>query len=291
MLIHRLTGTVNDATLPVFNSLADQVLAGVGSGGVFLADFGLAASWSGSLVNGAVLNNVADASKPASVLLSGGGAAISAQGLDTSACTLNGNALVAPASVVSGITSGSQYFLIIAYFKLPTAADWNAGGTLWSMLQICDDGEVYTTGQQMFIVAQMSGNQISFRRQTAVGAAEQSNFAVTAHQGQICQLAYWRNASGYQAQVRSSAGGTTQMSGAVGSASAENYSASKLQAGACFGPWNDGGVAGSALTANGLKATNTSLYRVWVENLALSGRNPATVAADDYTRIMSRIGG
>lgn len=101
---------------------------------------------------------------------------------------------------------------------------------------------------------------------------------MTSHYGKVAQVSFWRNASGQVLQVTTSAG-TAQGTAAVGVNNTGDFSLKQPR-------W---GRTASFSTVNPAVAANKSkLYRGFIEDLSVSGRDPATVLAADWTSVSSR---
>ena len=282
----------------------DPALVGVANNGVrFLCD--LAFPWSypgGSPVgrpdaaapaNGAVVYDVAERAN-ASVLISAGSLAYAGGGFDFTNSQAVGTAgtagrdcgIVIPASVLADIWTAyggaSQQFLFSMWVKLPSLANWNASATLLSMA-----GDLsYTSSPSLFVLAQLTGGYLQFRRQTAAGAYDVTNvMAITpapADYGSVVQLSVWRNAAGQGMRLKS-ANGTILVTKAVGADNTQNFSANTLTVGR-----NGAAFGGASATATLTALSGVRIYRAYMENLARSGRDPVTVLDAAYAAVMAR---
>ena len=104
---------------------------------------------------------------------------------------------------------------------------------------------------------------------------------MTPHYGLLAQIAYWRTATATVLQVRTSAG-TVSATAAQGALNAADCSATTPR-------W---GIPGSFVDfsqASQRTARNFRLYRGGIENLALSGRDPAVVTNAGWLATQARI--
>jgi hypothetical protein len=152
--------------------------------------------------------------------------------------------VIAPASVMADLFASyggkSQQFLIAAYVKLPTLANWFNSAGIMSIL----GDKSYATDASIGALGFLSGGLLQWRRQLAVGSYDTTaplQIAPASNDyGNVVQLAVWRNASGQGLRLRS-ANGTVLASRAVGADNAADFSANKL----CFGR-NAGSFPGSS---------------------------------------------
>jgi len=260
----------------------DQLLFGA-NGGV-LSLFDIANSYcydqTTAVANAKAVNNINESGNNGSLVIpSGQTVTIGGNGVVFDAVTasnvyVKGNA--AAASNLWGAGAGSQYFLYCMYVRLPTLANWNSSGILEAMMQFAADTASYQTVADLLLIAEVSGGLLSFRRQKA--AASTDNLTITpvsGDYGTVVQLAFWRNASGQTARLKS-ANGTISATAAVSTANTQDFSACTQKMG------HVGTFVGSA------NAVKWRFYRSFIENLVTSGRDPATVLDADYARTVAR---
>lgn len=281
MLKITLNQSCTDTSLPTLQR--DQLLFGA-NGGV-LSLFDIANSYcydqSTSPTNAKVIKNINESGNNGSLVIpSGQSLTIGGNGVVFDAVTasnvyVEGNA--AAANDLWGGGTGSQYFLYCLYLKLPALTDWNTAGTLEAIMQFAASSGSYQTVADLLLIAQGSGGSVlSFRRQKAANSTDNFNITpASADYGTVVQLAFWRNASGQTARLKS-ANGTISSTLAVGSANTQDFSACTQKVG------HVGTLTGSA------NAVKWRYYRSFLENLNTSGRDPATVADADYTRTVAR---
>lgn len=198
-------------------------------------------------------------------------------GFDFSTVVNDQSFIQGPTNTFAGIQS-QQYFLISMYMLMPTLAQINTQGTIHPFFTASTLGG-YQVGPDIGLICfnSSSTNAIGFRRETAVGAQSGVTASCVGHNGQLTQIAVWRNATEMGIRLKSVAGGTTIATVASGSNNTADFSA--------LPP-----MFGSVYQYNGNSMTrNYRIYRGAIENLALSGRTPATVLDADWTRVQARI--
>jgi hypothetical protein len=196
----------------------------------------------------------------------------------------NGNACYVQsdaAAWASIYAAANDYFMVVAYLRLPTAADWNVASGLLPVFDSSGVGGNYVANADPVTIAFGSADAFTFRRQTALNAVDIIGVTPLAgHYGAVCQVAYWRNAAGVGARVKGVAG-VASAAGAVGVNNAVDFSGTTPKWGVTPNWW-DFSVAGAQTTRN------FRLYRGWLEDLSASGRDPTTVLDADYTRVVNR---
>lgn len=209
----------------------------------------------------------------------------------TISATYGANGVRAPAAACADIwnaapagsanVGASQHFLIAGYFKIPTTGNWPAGGTFTDLIACSNLLNGYSSGPEMVTIGMQSGSpyQVSARRQVAAATVEATTLLqpVAGDYGGIVQLAYWRNAAGSVFRLKSAAG-TVISAATVFAANTQNFSALRAVWGNPM-PFTPGpaGYVGA------------KVYRGFIENLARSGRSPASVLDADWTRVKARI--
>lgn len=281
-----LAGASTDSGLS--SPVRDAYLRGAAAGSVpFLFDTTFPFSYPGgdyntraaaaAPANNAVIGNVAELGDGKfvkdvnTVAYNGGGFDFSTAG--TSALSF----IQGPTSTFAGIQS-QQYFLIMIYMMLPTLAQINTQGTIQPFFTASTLGG-YQIGPDIGLMCfnGASANQIGFRRETAVGSNNGVSASCVGHNGQMTQVAVWRNASEMGLRLKSAAGGTTIATQPTGSNNTADFST--------LPP-----MFGSVIQYNGNSLGRFyRMYRGGIENLALSGRTPATVLDADWLRVQARI--
>lgn len=204
-------------------------------------------------------------------------------GFDFSAMTVDPSEIMGGAGCLSGIYSGNQHFMVNGWFKFPSSGDWNTSTNLFTMFCATTAAAGYPSEADLVLIGQqVTGPALTFRRQTnGAGTIDQIDLSPALHYGRVAQVAFWRNAGGQGARIKS-AGGTTSGSRAVGVANTGNFSA-KLPR------W---GVAESTNNLASIPAhqaaSNMRLYRGWIEDLQVSGRDPLTVLDADFAATIAR---
>lgn len=191
--------------------------------------------------------------------------------------------VIAPAAALADIATAYagkvQRYLVVGYVKLPTSANWNASGTI---LTIMGEGS-YSTGASLISISQNSGGTLQLRRQTAAGVAETIGSLTPAagDYGSVVQIAAWRNDAGQGFRLKS-ANGAVLVTAAVGADNTQDFSAKQF----CWGRPN--AFTGVSSTAALTALSGFRVFRGWIENLARSGRDPVTVLDADWAREVTR---
>lgn len=185
-----------------------------------------------------------------------------------------------------------QYFLQCSYWKLPSSGNWKPSNSNLYMFDSAaglDVGGAYITNADPLCVYQIdsgSGPRLEARRQTAIGASSANGTVMSLtptsdHFSKMCQVAVWRNADGHGFRIKSS-DGEVSTTAAVGLDSAVDFSS-------CAPSWGYPSSYVQPMNSEDQAATDYSLYRGWLEDLGLSGRDPLTVLNADWTRVQARI--
>lgn len=299
--ILRLPISVSDSSLAT--ACRDALLTGAVNDGVrFIADLSFGYCYPGGAfegrpspaapANNAVIYDVADRANGAAKVISGNTINYSGGGFDFGSITKKDNYLEIPASVAADIYTSyggaSQQFLACMYIKLPTSANWNTSSSVLPMLQFAGTGTAtYQNTADLVAIAQGANGTLQGRRQTGAGAASTASITLdSGDYGLVTQIAYWRNASGVGIRIKNS-NGTKITTAAVGSNNTQDFSGKTGIAGVSGGFWAvDGNNVLNGAGQTGAK--NFRLYRLFVENLARSGRSPLTVLDADYARVAAR---
>jgi len=278
-------------------AVRDVLLRGVANEGVrFIADLGFAFSYPagpfsgrpapGAPANGALIGDVAERNNGSVVLANGQMIGYAGGGFDFSAVTVKGNYLAVPAEVAHDIytpfNGASQRPLVVAYVKLPTKANWNTATAIFPMIA-WGSANASAAAPDMVTIGQSSiSSRIEALRQTAGATLVSMNVAVADEEyGQLAQLVWWRNAAGTGLSLRTSRGRTTTL-GAVGPDNTSDFSAQIGRLGVC----DTYSVPSAPASAN---AGKFRAYRMFIENLARSGRDPLTVVEADWLRVQARM--
>lgn len=299
--ILRLPISVSGSSLAT--ACRDALLTGAANNGVrFIADLSFGYCYPGgafegrpspsSPANNAVVYDVADTANGSVKLISGNTINYSGGGFDFGSITKKDNYLEIPASVAADIYTSyggaSQQFLACMYIKLPTSANWNTSSSVLPMLHFAGTGTAtYQNTSDLVAIAQGANGTLQGRRQTGAGAASTASITLdSGDYGLVTQVAYWRNASGVGIRIKNS-NGTKITTAAVGSNNTQDFSGKTGIAGVSGGFWAvDGNNVLNGAGQTGAK--NFRLYRLFVENLARSGRSPLTVLDADYARVAAR---
>lgn len=258
----------------------DKALAGANGGVKFMFDTAFSYCVPASApTNGAV---VRDISEHADGTFNGALPAYAGGGYDFSGITADPSEVVGGAGCLASIYAGSQYFMAVGWFKMPTISDFNTNATLAPIFCTTSGNSGYPSEADLLLIGQINSPLLSFRRQTNGGSTtDKIDLSPALHYGLVSQVAFWRNAAGQGARIKS-AGGTTVGTLAIGSANTGDFSA-KLPR------W---GVPDSFNNLAGIPAhqaaSNMRLYRGWIEDLQVSGRNPLTVLDADFAATIAR---
>ncbi|OKP27673.1 hypothetical protein [Serratia fonticola] len=275
----------------------DGILVGVPNNGVrFIADLGFGFCYPGgplegrpaatSPTNGQTIYDLAEIGNGSAVVASGQTIAYSGGGFDYSSITAQNNYAGIPASVAADIyaafAGASQRFMVVAYFKLPAKADWNGAAAIAPMLSWAS-GNASVSNSDMITIGQNSTSyRLSAIRQTAGSTLVETNIPMNdADFGVLGQVTYWRNAAGIGLSLRT-ARTRTNVFGAVGADNTGNFSSQIGKLGIGNSYW----APGTPASGNAVKFR---AYRLFVENLARSGRDPLTVAEADWLLTQDRI--
>lgn len=270
----------------------DAALVGDNGGVKFLFDLPSTAGWPGqdAPVAADVIPNVATTT---GLMIIGDGAfdiaagqaiSFAGGGFDFSALTADPAVVKAPSGALQSIwDAANDYFMVVGYFQLPTSGDWNTSVTLAPMFCCTDGANGYATPEaDLLTIAQASGGILSFRRSTASGVATATTIAVAAGAfGNLAQISFYRDSSGAHGRLRTA---TTDQITTVdaGGNNSGDFSLKRAR-------W---GVPGSFNALPGvaahLNAANHRLYRGWIEDLSISGRDPTTVLDADWARVQAR---
>lgn len=197
----------------------------------------------------------------------------------------------APATAWASIHSAAnRYFLWCGYYRLPSSGDWKASNGNFPIFESSEANGTYITQVDPLVIFQITptvGNpRLIARRQVLVGAstANASVLELTPtadYFGQLCQISYWRNAAGQGFRMKSGLA-ETSAAAAVGTETALNFSATRPTWGRSPTPDNGN------MNTEDQAASNYRVYRGWLEDLSLSGRDPLTVLNADWARVIAR---
>lgn len=210
--------------------------------------------------------------------------AYSGRGFDFTGMTADPGIILAPVGDLASIwNAANDYFMVAFYAKLPASGDWNTDATLASMFCATASASGYSTPEvDLLTIAQNNGPNMTFRRQTnGAATVDTLNVSPALHYGSLTQVAFWRNPSGQGARLKSS-GGTTVSTGSVSTNNTGDFSAKQARFGVCES-FND-----LVTKVPHRNAAKYRLYRGWIEDLSVSGRDPITVLDADYARTIAR---
>lgn len=268
----------SDESLPLLER--DEFLYGA-SGGAHVFD--LSNRWcfprQGPPSNGDLVNDLAIGGAYGRVAVSTGAAiGYDGKGLDFHGVNASPNGVVMPGNPLASLGS-NQNFLLCAYVKVPTLAEWLEGNGPMHIFVGDAAFQAQATEEQllqMAFVATTAGPQIWIRRQTAAG----QNFAQITFNpaevplGEVAQIAAWRTADGFFGRIRSA---TKSVSKTV--ARGANNTANLADNQILFGR--------ASISSSTAKTTSHIIYRGMFENLDVSQRDAAAVLDEDYARSIS----
>jgi hypothetical protein len=239
----------------------------------------------------AVLNLARDTVAPSLVdaaieLTAGQALALMGGGLDFSALTERNNGLLIPADVMARHhASAERHISIGLVVKLPAEVNWPATGAP-RLLTFGTGGNGYSNSIDPYEIAMQTVGGIkrlrAFRQTGAAnGTADILSVDVPVGAlGQVCLLHYRRTAAGQRFRLFYP-GGVVEANLAFGAENTQNFAPNTGLLGLGLPGWNVG------LTDQaGAKVWRA--YRLWIENPALSGRDPDAAAAADWVRIQAR---
>lgn len=184
------------------------------------------------------------------------------------------------------INSADQFFLFLFYITVPSLNDWPTGIATRPWLAFGEGTNDFVNGAALLAIGPYlsGGTTRQFRAHRAKGSAVNSadDLAITtdaSDENRFAQLAFWRNANGQGFQLKTGA----RISTGTGAVSTKN-TVSGANALTC-----KIGVP-PALNVDGSDegARKFTFHRLYVEDLAISGRDPQTVAGDDWQRQIDR---
>lgn len=287
MLVLKTNRACTDLTLPILKR--DTLLETVNGGVPWLIDLASSFSYPSQLapVNGAVVKNLDESGNDGSVVVQAGDApSFAGSGIDFTGITKAGNHVTGPAAAAASIWgSANQYFIVCAYMKLPTLANWNLNGNaVFDMLKFA--ATHYIAGPELVLIGQQgASSSFTFRRQTAAGAADVLTVIPAAGDyGSFAQVSFWRDAGGQHARLKT-ANGAVLANLTANANNTQNFSALTPQFGV---PGGLAGGVGGVMAASQQNAAKFRIYRAFVENLVVSGRDATTVLDADYTRTVAR---
>lgn len=241
-------------------------------------------------VNGQPIYDVADRGANGTVSVDAAGRILYAgKGFDFSPVaginTIN-NFVGSPAAAVTDIVTPYegkvQRFSVVMFLKTPAVGDWNASATsIHTMMQSANGAHAYNDAPDLLTLRQSTSTSksLTFSRQTDLNVIASLGLALTDDdRGVFTMLAYWRNDEGTGIMLRN-AGRRTILTGPVGADNVQVLTGTSLK----FGPTGSFGNPG-----NGGAGAKWRLYRVAVENLARSQRDPVAAFDADWTKVMAR---
>lgn len=294
MYIIQSNVSTNDVTKPFLHR--DELIKDDNNGVKLLFDFGFGWSYpAGNLprpliknpINGSLVRDMSNVKHDGVVdLPSGLGITMTHDGhsiVKNKGTQYNYSVVNAP-NVLSSFTGSTEY-IVCAYVKIASLADWNAvGSTLASFISAADYGKTYLDGSELVLInttAKDAGGTtggIGARFQTAIGSIVALAVTLPAGMGlyndDLVQIAAWVSNGKCNLRIKSNL--FEQTASAVYAGNSATVSANSI--GFETGKGRFGGVS-----------VPHKLYRGFVENLDISGRDPIEVIDADFARSVARI--
>lgn len=187
-------------------------------------------------------------------------------------------------NVLSSFT-GSTNYIVCAYVKVASLTDWNAAGSaLASFISAADYGKTYLDGSELVLInttakdADGTTGGIGARFQTAIGSIVALGVTLPVglrlYNTDLVQIAAWVSNGKCNLRIKSNL--FEQTASAVYAGNSATVSANSI--GFETGKGRFGGVS-----------VPHKLYRGFVENLDISGRDPVEVIDADFARSVARI--
>ncbi|WP_313178984.1 hypothetical protein [Stenotrophomonas sp.] len=230
----------------------------------------------GPPINGDVVHDLAiDGADGRITMTSGAVIGFDGKGLDFHGVNASPNGVVMPGNPLASLGS-NQNFLLCAYVKVPTLAEWLEGNGPMHIFVGDAAFQAQATEEQllqMAFVATTAGPQIWIRRQTAAGQnfAQISFSPAEVPHGEVAQIAAWRTADGFFGRIRSASKNVPK-----GVARGANNTAVLSDNQILFGR--------ASISSSTAKTTSHTIYRGMFENLDVSQRDAAAVLDEDYAR-------
>lgn len=230
----------------------------------------------GPPINGDVVHDLAiDGADGRVSMTSGAVIGFDGKGLDFHGVNASPNGVVMPGNPLASLGS-NQNFLLCAYVKVPTLAEWLEGNGPMHIFVGDAAFQAQATEEQllqMAFVATTAGPQIWIRRQIAAGQnfVQISFSPAEVPHGEVAQIAAWRTADGFFGRIRSASKNVPK-----GVARGANNTAVLSDNQILFGR--------ASISSSTAKTTSHTIYRGMFENLDVSQRDAAAVLDEDYAR-------
>lgn len=257
----------------------DKVLEGDNGGVKFLFD--LSWAWSNlragsNPLDGDTIRDISEHGDGAVSIAAGQSVGYLGGGFDFSALTADPAVVMGPAGCLASIYAGSQYFLICGWARLPAMADWNTNAVLTPLFETSGLGGGFQVGPDLLTVGQASLPQFTTRRQTDGATADNRNLIPNADfYSKVVQWGVWRNATGQGLRLKSQTAEQVSTA-AIGALNTGNFGGNRPRWGVPDAFNNVAGIPAHKLAAK------ARLYRGFVEDLQVSGRNPIAVLDADW---------
>lgn len=282
----------NDTTKPFL--VRDQLIQNDNGGVKLLFDFGFGWSYpAGDLprplivnpVNNAIVRDMSNAKNNGSVDLSATAGTMTHDGkgvVKSKVAQTNHYSTINATGVLSSFT-GTTKFIVCAYVKLADLTLFTpTGGSLSSFISACDHGKTYNNDSELVFIATLPKNAegngaITARFQKSIGSIATLNVVLpqglNLYDFDLVQIAAWTDGEKCYLRVKSELFESTVEAAFTG---------------------NSASVAGKSIAFDtskghfGGSSVPHKLYRGFVENLTVSGRDPITVLNADYHRVVAR---
>lgn len=287
--------STNDATKPFL--YRDELIKDDNNGVKLLFDFGFGWSYpAGNLprpliqnpINGSLVRDMSNAKRDGVVdLPSGLGITMTHDGhsiVKNKGAQYNYSVVNAP-NVLSSFTGSTEY-IVCAYVKVAGLADWNAAGSsIASFISAADYGKTYANGSELVLIATApkladgTSGEITARFQTAIGSMVVLTIrlptGLNLYSTDLVQIAAWVSNGKCNLRIKSNLFEQTASAAYAGNSATVSANSIGFETGK--------GQFGGASVPH-------KLYRGFVENLDISGRDPVEVIDADFVRSVARIG-
>jgi hypothetical protein len=273
-LILQLGGSFTDPTLPSLQR--DEVIV---NGTAFCIDLARSYCWDGSDPEDAdPVPDLTLEGRDAVVQIDGGTPTYAGGGFDWEGATdANAAFIKVPTSVYAALWGGAQKILTCLYMKVPTFANWEASGVSKTFYDSSGNSN-FTAAPALHAFAMSNFGIQAFRKVTAtynglgVAHANLSNFY-----GTVTQLAIWWDGDLVSFRIKNALDSRTA-SISTSTANATDYSAT----------YGTVGIPESASLRPAGNRQRFRTYRMFIEDLETSDRDPVTVLDADWTRTAGR---
>tara|TARA_R110000764_G_scaffold29681_2_gene69385 strand:+ start:4185 stop:5063 length:879 start_codon:yes stop_codon:yes gene_type:complete len=288
MTTHALRVPVSTGDTSKGVAIRDDLISGDNGGVLFCADLAFGYSYpAGSLprpapaapASGAAIRDMTAKGNNA-IAGTLGNVSYAGGGFDFTGIVTTETGIVIPGEVSTQLFT-NQEFLFCSYFKLPPKVDWNPGPSIAGMIASTPlSTQTYTTQPEIFLLSQAgTAGQLDLRVQKAINSVLNVGISLPDGEGfyddEVCQIAVWAQGGSGVFRIKNSTS-TILASGSFTSNTAD-YSGNTIRVG--------GSPSGFGSIGN---KTKNRVYRAFVEDLSVSGRDPVTVLNADFDRVIAR---